>query len=76
MAHIAEVKQVTDALEKQGVRVQLLPGPQGFRYHMTLANGDEFQFDGDQLCELQRRGKPSASGIRELAKEIQKANER
>lgn len=71
-----QIQQAVATLQKRGIAVQTLAGPRGFRFQLTLPDGTGYQYSAEEICRLHSEGKLTSSGIKELAEEIRKANEK
>ena len=67
---MTDTQEAATALQEQGMNVQTLAGPQGFRFQITTAGGEEYQFSVVEINELKLSGRLNAAGLKELAKEI------
>ena len=68
---MTDTQDAVTALQRLGMKVQTLSGPQGFRIQITTQAGHEYQFSASELIHLKERGKLNAAGLKEFADEIE-----
>lgn len=59
-------REAAKALEKSGLKVQGLKGPQGWRFQIANQSGDEWQISSDELLQLQAEGNLDLRGVRAI----------
>jgi hypothetical protein len=63
-----KAQQAVKVLEKSGLKVQGLRGPDGWRFQIASHSGDEWQISSDELLQLQAEGKLNLRGVKEVIK--------
>jgi adenylate cyclase len=63
-----KAQEAVKALEKSGLKVQGLRGPNGWRFQIANQSGDEWQISDDELLQLQSQHRLNLRGVREIVK--------
>jgi hypothetical protein len=63
---MGNAQEAVKTLEKRGLRVQGLHGPDGWRYQIKSRTGIEYQISNEDLLLLQSTSKLNWSGVVEI----------
>ena len=65
---MVKAREAVKALERSGLKVQGLNGPDGWRFQIANYSGDAWQISSEELERLQAENKLNLRGVRELVK--------
>ena len=66
MSKVTDIPDALKTLERRGLMVQSLSGPQGLRYRVSLKSGMGFQISEAQLLQLHDENKLNWRGLVEI----------
>ena len=66
MSKVTDIPDALKTLERRGLRVQSLSGPQGPRYRISLKSGMGYQISEAQLLQLHDENKLNWRGLVEI----------